>query len=824
MRPVLGWIARLILCNPVLMAAAHAQVDWQTYRHDSARAGMQPFASDLSNPAKVGTLGVGWSFPPTSNGVGAFLASPIVVNDMVFIGSQDGYFYALDAATGQLKWQYPPPGNPLKGSCGQGGNGTWGQYGIRSSATYAKIGGQDAVIFGAPDPDPRADGGQGSARLFALTLGGGLIWKSDIVAHVDCRPGSVPHERIAFSSPLVLGNKVYVGVHDAGDDPIQQGRVAVVDLSSGNLVPFPYASTGTLGDGTRGGGVWNSLATDGTGVYFTTGNTRIPPCFTPYNNCTGSEPSPNHGLSMIRVDKETGNIAWSFKPVPFSRDGDPDWAAGAAIMSTSCGELIASVQKDGWSYAVNAGNGSMRWQFPSTGLGTAFLNAVHGDDDYKRPGAAWNDVLIINTGGESLVQDGIGKGYGKLHALNACATTEQDRVRWIADLGPPYSSGGGYSVGAPTVTGGIVFVGTDQGHLIVLGDPSVVPAAEKLCSNIHYSPSACPPPYVPVWSLKPLADVLMPDHGSIAWLRKEAALAKGRVFVGTLNGHVYMIQSGFSDVGTIWRYTGTPCSGDSCPGWQMLDNNPKTISIISGGDQLFQLHNDGWIWRYTGTPCSGDSCPGWQRLDNNPKTVAIVAGDNQLYQLHNDGWIWRYTGTPCSGDSCPGWQRLDNNPKTVAIAAADGNLFQLHNDGWIWRYTGTPCSGDSCPGWQRLDNNPKTVAIAAAGGNLFQLHNDGWIWRYNGTPCSGDSCPGWQRLDNNPKTVAIVAGDNQLYQLHNDGWIWRYTGTPCSGDSCPGWQRLDNNPTAGSGATPARRAAAIPARVGSGSTITRAPE
>jgi peptidyl-Asp metalloendopeptidase len=29
----------------------------------------------------------------------------------------------------------------------------------------------------------------------------------------------------------------------------------------------------------------------------------------------------------------------------------------------------------------------------------------------------------------------------------------------------------------------------------------------------------------------------------------------------------------------IWRYTGTPCRDGSCPGWQLLDNNPKTIAI-----------------------------------------------------------------------------------------------------------------------------------------------------------------------------------------------------------------------------------------------------
>ena len=251
----------------------------------------------------------------------------------------------------------------------------------------------------------------------------------------------------------------------------------------------------------------------------------------------------------------------------------------------------------------------------------------------------------------------------------------------------------------------------------------------------------------------------------------------------------------------IWHYTGTPCNGESCPGWQRLDNNPKTVAIAASGSRhmqvLYQLHNDGWIWLYTGTPCQGDWCPGWQRLDNNSKTVAIAADDSRLFQLHNDGWIWRYTGTPCNGDTCPGWERLDNNSKTIAVAAASGQLYQLHNDGWIWRYTGTPCNGDTCPGWERLDNNSKTIAIAAASGQLYQLHNDGWIWRYTGTPCNRDTCPGWERLDNNSKSVLLASTATGLLQLHNDGRIWRYTGSPCNGDACRGWQMLDNNARTG---------------------------
>jgi hypothetical protein len=262
------------------------------------------------------------------------------------------------------------------------------------------------------------------------------------------------------------------------------------------------------------------------------------------------------------------------------------------------------------------------------------------------------------------------------------------------------------------------------------------------------------------------------------------------------NANLYQLHNS----GKIWRYTNTPCQGNACPGWQMIDNNPATIGIAADQGKLYQLHNSGKIWRYTNTPCQGNSCPGWQMIDNNPATIAIVAAGGQLYQLHNSGKIWRFTGSACSGNSCPSWQMLDNNSATVAIAAGSGKLYQLHNSGKVWRFTGTACSGNSCPGWQMLDNNPATIGIAA-GDQLYQLHNTGKIWKSTGAPCSGNSCPGWQMVDNNPATIAIYAEANQLFQLHNTGKIWKATGAACSGNSCPGWQMLDNNGRSGRLAT-----------------------
>lgn len=526
---------------------------WITYRYDASRTGAQPFASKLSDPKAVKSLAVKWTFSADDSGY--FSASPIVVNGTVFIGSSAGFFYALDEDSGKLKWRYPnPPDPPLVapmapnsrecriGAC----------YGIGSSASYWDRDDDGVVIFGAQDPslEPHL----GSGRLYALNAKTGtFIWKSDPLAIIngtntntsqDPNSGTELHERIKYSSPLIFNSFAYMGISDAFfDRPIQNGRVVAVDLQTGHIDPkFSFAST-NVG---HGGDVWNSPAADANGVYFTTGNTRHY-----FLGKRAPEPSPNYGLSMIRVDKGTGAVIWAFQPVPFALDDDPDWAAGVTIMSTSCGELVTSVQKDGWAYAVNAGSSAggppnVKWQFPPTGF--PFNGYVHGNSDYKHPGAAWNDVFFVTTGGESLPTsvDSVNDGYGKLHAINACETTEATRVRWILDIPDANLSGSGgpgYAVGSPTVTGGIVYVGTNQGHLIVVADPAVWPASASRCSNVRYNNAAdcLKNNYVLVPVPTILANVALPDGGDISGIRDEAVLVDGKVFVATSKGHVYML-------------------------------------------------------------------------------------------------------------------------------------------------------------------------------------------------------------------------------------------------------------------------------------------
>lgn len=516
--PVLGLVS-LVACS----------THWPMYRHNVLRSGGQINASDLSNPAKVPSLAVQWTFSvpaaDTVAGMNAgFHASPIEYDNRVFVGSGNGRMYALNASTGAVLWKFPaPPANPLRSQwvCNPSSEG------IGASAAIARIGGTDAIIFGAPDTSFGTGFGEG--RLFALNATtGAVIWKSPVIARLTGTTGSPAelHQQIGYSSPVVYDDRIYVGVADHCDNPIQKGRIVSVRLNDGSIDPaFTYCSAGTCADSTRGGGVWSGVAVWDDGVYATTGNA----------NTGGSEPSPNHGLSMLKLNRTTGAVLWKFQPVPYALDWDPDWSSGPNVMLASCGLLAVSTMKDGWTHAIDAKAGARKWTFPPATI--PFNSAdgtIHGDTDYRRAAAAWGDVLITSTGGLTVSSD-LNAGFSRLHALNACAS-DADRIRWIVDV--PGASGP-WTLGPPTVTRGIVYVGTSSGNLVAIADPSVAPAAGWRCSNIDVPTASC---VASGYTLVPQPAILANIALSGSMLYTEAAIAEGRLFVATGGGNVYMLK------------------------------------------------------------------------------------------------------------------------------------------------------------------------------------------------------------------------------------------------------------------------------------------
>lgn len=518
-------LARVVTIFAAVGAIGGCAKHWTTFRHDEERTGNQRERSALSDPTKVASLNVKWTFAPS--GAQGFYSSPIVHNGKVYIGNGNGVFYALKEKTGAVLWQYPS-GTPLTSTftCNPS------SFGIASAAAYVRIKGKDAVIFGAPDRSSGAHLGDG--HLFALDAeSGALIWESPAVAQVTGSGFTNLHEQIGYSAPLVFHERVYIGIGDHCDNPIQNGKVVAVHLDDGSIdSSFSYVSTST-----RGGGIWNS-PTAWEDVFVTTGNTA---------NGNLTQPAVNHGLSMLRLDKDTGAIKWQHQPVPYSMDNDPDWAAGAVVMDTGCGRLVTSQQKDGWAWSVDAHTGGVKWAFPTGPWATSGFHpadlTVHGDTDYKRPGAAWGDVYVAVVGGLDTTTN-LTAGYTQLTALNVCAP-ENRRVRWIKDV-PATSGFVGYPLGPPTITHGIVYIGTVEGHLVVLGDPLVVPPAGWRCSDPSVPPAPCalmgslgsvirlvPDPTV-------LKDIALPGATAIFG---EPVLVGDHVIVADQGGKVFMLDT-----------------------------------------------------------------------------------------------------------------------------------------------------------------------------------------------------------------------------------------------------------------------------------------
>ena len=160
-------------------------------------------------------------------------ASPAIADGMVFIGSWDSFFYALDAATGAEKWRYKTGDDPA----------THNQVGIQSSAAVV----DGVVYFGCRDSHLYAlDEFTGEKKwadstnqswvlnspavsdgkvYFAISYGG-LLYAADaktgaILYTIDFKGWPI------YSSPSITGTTLYVG--STG------GTMNAVDLKSRKL-------------------------------------------------------------------------------------------------------------------------------------------------------------------------------------------------------------------------------------------------------------------------------------------------------------------------------------------------------------------------------------------------------------------------------------------------------------------------------------------------------------------------------------------------------------------------------------------------------------
>jgi eukaryotic-like serine/threonine-protein kinase len=159
-------------------------------------------------------------------------ASPAYDRGTIYVGSWDRYFYALDARTGRVQWKFQTGDDRdthnqvgIAGSAAVGGDLVY--FGCRDSFFYALDRRTGALRWKHDEHGSWVIGSPAiaSGTVYYATSDGKLFWALDALS-------GTPHFHVgyaafAYSSPAVAGGTAYFGSFD--------GRVYAVDLQAGRV-------------------------------------------------------------------------------------------------------------------------------------------------------------------------------------------------------------------------------------------------------------------------------------------------------------------------------------------------------------------------------------------------------------------------------------------------------------------------------------------------------------------------------------------------------------------------------------------------------------
>lgn len=300
--------------------------------------------------SSVKNLAPAWEFPTGD----AVTATPTVVDGTVYVGSWDGWFYAIDFTTGALRWKYqlnaqhavtPYPGEPVRDDSSDGGlvtSSAWYEPGTavgRSSGGKAR---PNLVIFG------------GGYTLYALNAQTGqLYWEHDYTGRPWLPPDPNNDDTRIFSSPVVVGNSILFGVDTDGEQN-SRGYVVSASLTTGDP-RWEYQddvnSQGKiLNDGC--GNVWSSgtvLPAAGLVVFDSA-------------DCDFSDPPPT-SESVFALRISDGALVWRYRPLRAENECDLDFggSVNAGLDADGAATFLGVGSKDGTYYSINPKNGALRW-------------------------------------------------------------------------------------------------------------------------------------------------------------------------------------------------------------------------------------------------------------------------------------------------------------------------------------------------------------------------------------------------------------------------------------------------------------------------------
>jgi len=409
----------------------------------------------------IGKLKLAWAFAfPDSAGS---RSQPVAAGSAVFVGSQSGAVYALDANSGCLYWKFDAAGE------------------IRGAIIYRQL------------PQPTVYFGDVFANAYALDARtGGQLWHVRVDTH--------PAARIA-GSPTVFGDRIYVPLGSWGEEFAAaspdyicctfRGSLTAIQRVSGQVLWTRYTiptaaveqyrnSLGKPHLGPSGAGIWSAPAVDTRrgSVYFATGNNY-------------SDPVDDNSDAVFALDMSTGAVKWKHQMFPKDvyNDGckslyqgepnvatcpknpgpDADFTAPPVLVSMPGGhDVLVAGQKSSDIMGLDPDDGHILWKYrishdpaPMSG-GVWYGMAVEGSTVFVPVLGSERDLSVPmtpNTPAEQLYKYSAANG---LYALDAATGA----IKWSRTAGACAQGEQckGF-VAAPVTIDGAVFAGSIDGYI-----------------------------------------------------------------------------------------------------------------------------------------------------------------------------------------------------------------------------------------------------------------------------------------------------------------------------------------------------------------------
>lgn len=362
-------LALALLAPAIAGAQAKGLVEWPTYGGDAG--GMKYSRLADINRGTVARLVEAWRWdakdppnPPADSGKpargGTFQATPLMINDTLYLPTPLNQVVALDATTGRELWRFDPEAY----RAGQPSNGTGLVHRGVASWTDGK---ERRILINS------------RWRLFALDAATGRpIASFGTNGQVDLTVGlsrAVNRRHYTNTSPpvvwgnlVILGNGVGDRLMYRGDPP---GDVQAIDVRTGKRVwAFnPVPGPGEAGNETWGNDSWKHTGHTNVWAPFTVDSARglvYLPFGTPSNDWYGGRrPGANlFGEALVCLDARTGKRVWHYQVVHHGL-WDYDLPAPPNVITVRQGnrriDAVAQVTKQGYVFAFERVTGKPLW-------------------------------------------------------------------------------------------------------------------------------------------------------------------------------------------------------------------------------------------------------------------------------------------------------------------------------------------------------------------------------------------------------------------------------------------------------------------------------